>query len=60
MGDCENRETDTANETNGGEQRQRDQRKKIEEAERRGLTCGYWSLTRHSKGRNNDKTEVAG
>lgn len=49
-GDCENRETNTTNETNeGGEQRKRDQRKMIEEAERRGLTSGYWSLTRHSK-----------
>lgn len=46
---CENRETDTYNETNRGEQRQKDQRKKIEEAERRGLTSGYWSLTRYSK-----------
>ncbi len=58
-GNCENKETDTTNETNGGEQRQRDQRKKIEEAERRRLTSGYWSLTRHSKKETTIKHQVA-
>ena len=59
-GDCENREIDTANETNGGNKGREIREKKIEEAERRGLTSGYWSLTRHSKKESDDEAEVAG